>query len=100
MSRLSLHPLLEGLGQPKSGAHAFRRFRATWLRKQHAPEDLIRFWLGHANKSVADLYSKLKDDLTFRKKIAEEVGIGFELPAEKVEVAPCCTHTEMLSHVA
>ncbi len=44
--RLSLHQLLKKLGQPKAGAHAFRRFRTTWLRKQHAPEDLIRFWLG------------------------------------------------------
>jgi integrase len=98
--RLSLHPLLKRLQQPKSGAHAFRRFRATWLRKQHAPEDLIRFWLGHANKSVTDLYSKLKEDETFRKKVAEQVGIGFEPPTEKPEVAPYCTHTELLSHVA
>jgi integrase len=98
--RLSLHPLLKRLGQPKSGAHAFRRFRATWLRKQRAPEDLIRFWLGHANKSVTDSYSKLKEDLAFRKKVAEEVGIGFELPAEGSQVAPYCTHTELLSHVA
>ena len=98
--RLSLHPLLKRLGQPKSGAHAFRRFRATWLRKQHAPEDLIRFWLGHANRSVTDVDSKLKEDVTFRKKVAEEVGIGFELSAEKPEVAPYCTHTELLSHVA
>ena len=59
--RLSLHPILEELKQPKSGAHAFRRFRTTWLRKQHAPEDLIRFWLGHADKSVTDSYSKLKE---------------------------------------
>jgi len=61
---------------------------------------LIRFWLGHANKSVKDLYSKLKEDVTFRKKVTEEVGIGFELSAEKPEVAPYCTHTELLSHVA
>ena len=94
--RLSLHPLLTKLQQPKSGAHAFRRFRATWLRKQHAPEDLIRFWLGHANKSVTDGYSKLKEDVTFRKQVAEQVGIGFELPAEKPEVAPNCTHTRAL----
>ncbi len=99
-AEISLHPLLKRLAQPKSGAHAFRRFRATWLRKQHAPEDLIRFWLGHANKSVTDLYSKLKEDVTFRKKVAEEIGIGFKLPAEKPEVAPYCTHTALLSHVA
>src|SRR5208337_402896 len=95
--RLSLHPLLKRLNQPTMGAHAFRRFRTTWLRKQHAPEDLIRFWLGHANKSVTDGYSKLKEDVTFRKKVAEQVGIGFELPIEKFEVAPNCTQTVLLS---
>ncbi len=94
--RLSLHPLLEKLGQPKSGAHAFRRFRTTWLRKQYAPEDLIRFWLGHANKSVTDMYSKLKEDVAFRKKVAEQVGIGFKLPAEKPEDAPNCTQSEVV----
>jgi len=98
--RHSLHPLLESVGQPKSGAHEFRRFRATWLRKQRAPEDLIRFWFGHANKSVTELYCKLKEDVTFRKKVAEEIGIGFELPAAKPRVAPYRTHTEVLSHVA
>jgi integrase len=95
--RLSLHPLLEKLKQPKSGAHAFRRFRATWLRKQRAPEDLIRFWLGHANKSVTDDYSKLKEDVAFRKKVAEQVGIGFELPASDTVVAPNCTQSQLLS---
>ena len=95
--RLSLHPILKELIQPKSGAHAFRRFRTTWLRKQHAPEDLVRFWLGHADKTVTDGYSKLKEDVTFRKKVAEQVGIGFELPTAKLEVAPNCTQSELLS---
>ena len=96
--RAYLHPLLERAGQPKAGAHAFRRFRATWLRKQHTPEDLIRFWLGHADRSITDTYCKLNEDVAFRKKIAEQVGIGFELPAEKnVEVAPNCTQSELLS---
>jgi len=95
--RLSLHPLLKKANQPKSGAHAFRRFRTTWLRKQHTPEDLIRFWLGHANHSITDVYSKLKEDTAFRKKVAEQVGIGFDLPSEKLEVAPNCTQSELLS---
>ena len=98
--RLSLHPLLKKLNQPKMGAHAFRRFRTTWLRKQHAPEDLLRFWLGHANTSVTDGYSKLKEDVPFRKKVVEQVGIGFELPADKREVAPNCTQSELLSTFA
>lgn len=97
--RLSLYPILQKLKQPKAGAHAFRRLRTTWLRKQRAPEDLIRFWLGHANKSVTDGYSKLKDDVPFRKKVAEQVGVGFELPIEKPEVAPKCTQSELLSHL-
>lgn len=98
--RLSLHPLLKKLGQPNAGAHAFRRSRTTWLRKQRAPEDLIRFWLGWSNKSVADVYSKLKDDVAFRKKVAEHVGIGFELPVEKLEVAPIRTQSESVSTLA
>jgi len=98
--RLSLHPLLKRLGQPNSGAHAFRRFRTTWLRKQHAPEDLIRFWLGHANKTITDLYSKLREDVAFRKKVAEQVGIGFELPGEIPEPAPNCTQSESASGLA
>lgn len=98
--RLSLHPLLEELKQAKSGAHAFRRFRTTWLRKQRAPEDLIRFWLGHANKSVTDDYSKLKEDVPFRKQIAEQVGIGFELPPSDIDVAPNCTQSEVSARTA
>jgi hypothetical protein len=95
-----LLPLLKKLNQPKMGAHAFRRFRTTWLRKQHAPEDLLRFWLGHANNSVTDGFSELKEDVPFRNKVVEQVGVGFELPAEKREVAPNCTQSQLLSTFA
>jgi hypothetical protein len=71
------------------------------------PEDLIRFWIGHADKSVTDGYSKVKEDREFRKVCAENVGLGFELPiqiqVQKDEVAPNslnCTHGELLSSVA
>jgi hypothetical protein len=50
-----------------------------------------------ANTSVTDGYSKLKEDVTFRKKVAEEIGIGFELAAETLEVAPNFTQSELLS---
>jgi hypothetical protein len=62
---------------PKAGFHAMRRFRTTLLRKQRAPEDPIKFWLGHAEQSVTDGYSKLDEDLDFRKKVSEEIGTGF-----------------------
>jgi hypothetical protein len=45
----------------------------------------IRFWLGHANKSVRDECSKLKEDVAFRKKIPEQVGtaLNFRLKDSK-----------------
>ena len=61
------------------GFHSLRRFRATWLRKQKCPEDLIRFYLGHANKTVTDSYSKMSDDLEFRHGETERCGVGFDL---------------------
>jgi integrase len=64
------------------GAHSFRRWRVSWLRKQQAPEDLIRFWIGHANKTQTDAYSQLKQDVEYRRKIAEEVGLGFTLQTQ------------------
>jgi integrase len=70
VARRSLHPILEELKVEKTGFHAMRRFRTTWLRKQRAPEDLIKFWLGHAKQSVTDDYSKLAEDLEFRSVVA------------------------------
>jgi len=35
--------------------------------------------MGHAPEEVGDLYSKLKDDVSFRQEWAERVGLGFEL---------------------
>jgi integrase len=84
--RRSLHPTLANLKQPKMGCHAFRRFRITWLRKNSAPEDLITFWHGHARNTVTDSYSKVRDDVEFRKQVANKVGLGFELPSEKAVV--------------
>ena len=61
------------------GFHAFRRFRLTRVRKNGVPRDLERFWMGHAETEVGDLYSKLKDDVSFRQEWAERIGLGFEL---------------------
>ena len=90
-----LHPSLKELGwsDPKTrggtaGNHAFRRFRNTFLRKSHVPDDLIQFWLGHAGKSMTDDYSQVRDDLKYRKLVAEQVGIGFELPPQTPSIVP------------
>ena len=77
-----LHSVLKRLGMPKLGFHAFRRFRVTHLRKNMVPEDLIKFWIGHAPQTVTDVYSKVKNDVKFRREVAEKVGLGFELSRE------------------
>ncbi len=97
---LSLHPILKALQQPKSGAQALRRFRTTWFRKQRAPEALIRFRRSHANRSVTDASSKPRADVALRKQVAEQMGVGLEVPVEKAQVAPHCNQSEFLSTVA
>jgi integrase len=86
--RRSLHPILEELGVEKTGFHAMRRFRATWLRKQRTPEDLIRFWLGHAKSSMTDGYSKLSEDIEYRHEVAEKIGTGFIVPTSMRPMRP------------
>ena len=87
--RRHLHKALEKLkyvnpytGTHKAGNHAFRRFRNTYLRNYtECPEGLYKYWLGHAGRDMSDLYDKIKEDVTFRRKWAERCGFGFELPS-------------------
>lgn len=63
----------------KVGLHAFRRFRASVLRKERVPEDLLKFWLGHA-RNLTDTYaSQLREDVVFRQHWAESAGLGFSV---------------------
>jgi len=99
----SLHLILERkLKTAKQGFHGFRRFRMTWLRKNRVPGDLERFWMGHSDQDVGDLYSKMEEETEFCLKVAESVGLGFELPEEKTtemaEVAPIAPKTVEQGH--
>jgi integrase len=70
-------------------AHGFRRFRLTHLRRVGAPEDLLRFWLGHSDKTISDRYSRIRCDREFRREQAERAGLGFHLPPHATnDVAP------------
>jgi integrase len=80
-----LHPLLKELGMDICGAHAFRRFRTTHLRKQRTPEGLVQWWLGHAGKSITDGYDRVREDVEYRKEVARSVGLGFTIPAVVVQ---------------
>jgi integrase len=67
--------------------HAFRRFRTAHLRKNRVPWDLEKFWLGHANRDVTDKYAEqLKEDLEWRRSVAEKTGLGFSLPNPEAPV--------------
>jgi integrase len=86
--RDSLQKILVKIGPKQEGLafHSFRRFRVTHLREQSLPEDILRFWIGHADKSVTDRYSQMKQRIDKRREWAEKVGVGFSFPA------PICTH--------
>ena len=83
-----LYPILDMMCVEKGGPHVFRRFRATWLRKRKAPEDLIRMWLGHGGSTVTDLYVNVEKEKLWRKQEAERVGVGFTLPVSVVPNVP------------
>jgi integrase len=86
----NLRPKLEKLGfyVPGAGAHCFRRFRAAQLKRMACPDDLRKFWLGHASEDISDHYAlQLLEDVERRKDAAASVGLGFEL-AE----SPCNFH--------
>jgi integrase len=99
-----LHPILKALGREKAGFHSFRRFRVTHLRKNRVPEDLLRFWIGHAGKSVTDGYSMVKNDVAYRQMCAMNVSLGFEIPSQENpelhQISPICTKTSLLLQVA
>jgi integrase len=81
--RDGLNPILAKLNLKQDGKafHSFRRFRVMHLRKSRVPWDLEKFWIGHANKDVTDKYAaQLKEDVEWRKDVAEKTGLGFALP--------------------
>lgn len=59
------------------GYHSLRRRRITHLRETGVPEDLIRFWAGHQDRSITDRYSKMATNVSLRREWAERAGLGF-----------------------
>ena len=87
------------------GFHCFRRFRTTRLREHNVPKDILRFWIGHAGKSISDRYSKLAENVELRKKWAgvEEARLGFDIqlvgapPPKPTSKAKSSSHAESTS---
>ena len=70
---------IELYGYGIKGFHAFRRFRTTRLRELGVPEDIIRYWIGHAGAGITDRYSKLAENQELRRGWAVRAGLGFDL---------------------
>ena len=47
--------------------------------RTECPEGLRKFWMGHADERMSDLYDKINEDVEFRRIWAGECGFGFEL---------------------
>jgi integrase len=83
-------------GTHKAGNHAFRRFRNTYLRNHtNCPKGVRKFWLGWAGKDMGDKYDKIKQDVAFRKEVAERCGFGFKLPLIVPNVSNCARELEV-----
>jgi len=77
----SLYSNLERVQISKRGFHAFRRFRNTHLRSAHCQPGLLRYWMGHSGScNMSDLYDRSFEDATFRRDVANKVGVGFLIP--------------------
>jgi integrase len=66
----------DGIGK---GYHSFRRFRLTHLASVSTPEQLLKFWAGHASSDITDRYIKMGENIEVRKAWAEKAGFGFEI---------------------
>jgi len=62
------------MGREKCDFHIFRRFRASWLRKNCVPWDLEKMWMGHTHKDLTDQYAEqLREDVKYRRKWCEKI---------------------------
>src|SRR5947209_14027550 len=78
------------MGLEGAGFNAPSQFRSSRLRKHRAPEDSIRFWLDHANRSVTDVYAKPSGDPDYHKECTQKAGLGFTIPPSMIEVERVC----------
>ena len=84
-----LHKALEEIGFEQAGAHAFRRYRNTFLRNHtHCPESIRDFWLGWGAESMSGHYDGIKIDVAYRRDVAEACGVGFDVPATLGAIEP------------
>lgn len=60
----------------------------------------ISFVSGSAMRTRQDGYSKLREDVQYRKEVAEQVGLVFELSAGRSDVVPNVPNSQPTKTVA
>lgn len=66
-----LYPLLDKLNIPRSGTHAFRHGRVSYLVECDTPMETIKAWIGHGSDEMVKLYTHLRPE--FRKRILNTI---------------------------
>jgi hypothetical protein len=56
------------------------------IREHGVPKDLEHFWMGHEDEEIGDIYSMLRERVAYRKKWAEQAGLGFEIPSKTAPI--------------
>lgn len=57
-----LYPVLNKLGIPKCGMHAFRHYRVTALMESGVPVETVKAWIGHGSERMIRRYTHLRPD--------------------------------------
>jgi integrase len=70
--RRKLHCILDSLRMKRSGLHAFRHGRVSFLRKNGVADKIINDWIGHSTLRMADLYTHFED--ADRQQVANDLG--------------------------
>jgi integrase len=84
-----LHPVLQKLGIPKAGLHAFRHSRVTMLRKRGTPADLQKLWIGHSSLRTTDRYSHTDQELEYRRLAASKAGLDIVVGPNGPKMEEC-----------
>src|SRR5262249_49226678 len=88
--------VLKNLNIGKTGFHAFRRFRNTYLRNYTScPDGLRKYWLAWGSEEMqrtsdrmSDNYDRISEDAEFRRTVAEKIGVGFKVPTPNDTLTP------------
>jgi integrase len=90
-----LHPLLERLGIPLCGMHAFRHGRVSYLVENNTPIETIRAWIGHGSDQMVRLYTHLRPE--YRKRVLSTIPELFGIQSSVIAPVAPLFHKEKIA---